>query len=186
MQRDWYIYLFAKKTDLAGLKADENQLDLVKLKNVPTNLSNLTGKLDKLDADKLLHVLVDLSKLSDVVKNDVVKKDVYNAKVKNIGNKIPVTNLVTNASLNAKIKAINAEILSIANSVITSALTANENKITNVSNLVKKADYNTKISETKKKITDHDHDKYISVPEFNELTAEKFTPTLKQVNLTSN
>ena len=186
MQRDWYIYRFSKKTDLAGLKADENQLDLVKLKNVPTNLSNLTSKVDKLDADKLVHVLVDLSKQSDVVKNDVVKKDVYNAKVKNIENKIPVTNLVTNASLNAKIKAINAEILSIANLVITSALTANENKITNVSNLVKKADYNTKISETKKKITDHDHDKYISVPEFNELTAEKFTPTLKQVNLTSN
>ena len=32
---------------------------------------------------------VDLSKLSDAVKNDVVKKDVYNAKIKNIEDKIP-------------------------------------------------------------------------------------------------
>ena len=37
-------------------------------------------------------------------KNDVVKKDVYNAKIKNIEDKIPdITNLATNASLNANI-----------------------------------------------------------------------------------
>ena len=42
-------------------------------------------------------------------------------------------------------------------------LTAVENKIPNVSNLVKKTDYNTKISEIENKITtDHDHDKYIT------------------------
>ena len=52
-------------------------------------------------------VPVDLSKLNDVVKNDVVKKDVYNAKIKNIEDKIPdITNLVINASLNAKINEI--------------------------------------------------------------------------------
>ena len=44
------------------------------MKNVPTNLSNLKNKLDKLDGDKVVPVPVDLSKLSDVVKNDVVKK----------------------------------------------------------------------------------------------------------------
>ena len=49
------------------------------MENVPTNLSNLKRKVDKLDTDKLLPVLVDLSRLSDVVKNDVVKKNVYNA-----------------------------------------------------------------------------------------------------------
>ena len=52
------------------------ELDIDKLKNVPTNLSNLKSKVDKLDLDKL--VPADLSKLNDVVKNDVVKKDVYN------------------------------------------------------------------------------------------------------------
>ena len=41
-------------------------------------------------------VLVDLSNLSDVVKNVVVKKDVYDAKIKNIEDKIPdITNLAT-------------------------------------------------------------------------------------------
>ena len=41
-----------------------------------TNLSNLKTKVDKFDIDKLVPVLVDLSKLSDLVKNDVFKKDV--------------------------------------------------------------------------------------------------------------
>ena len=63
----------------------------------------MKSKVDKLDVDKLVPVPVDLSKLSDVVKNDVVKKDVYNAKIKNIEDKIPnITNLATYASLNAK------------------------------------------------------------------------------------
>ena len=39
-----------------------------------TNLTNLKTAVDKLDIDKLVHVPVDLSKLNDVVKNDVVKK----------------------------------------------------------------------------------------------------------------
>ena len=39
-----------------------------------TNLANLKTEVDKLDIDKLIPVPVDLSKLSDVVKNDVVKK----------------------------------------------------------------------------------------------------------------
>ena len=42
------------------------------MKNVPSNLSNSKSNVDKLDADKLVPAPVDLSKLSDVVKNDVV------------------------------------------------------------------------------------------------------------------
>ena len=42
-----------------------------------TNLANLKTEVDKLDIDKLVPVPVDLSKLSDVVKYDVVKKTVY-------------------------------------------------------------------------------------------------------------
>ena len=41
------------------------------------NLANLKKEVDKLDTDKLAPVPVDLSKLSDVVKNDVVKKTAY-------------------------------------------------------------------------------------------------------------
>ena len=47
----------------------------------------------------------------------------------------------------------------------------------------KKTDYNTKINEIKKKITDHSHDKYITTPEFNKLTRENFAARLAQANL---
>ena len=49
----------------------------------------------------------------------------------------------------------------------------------------KNTDYNTKINETEKKITDHDHDKYITTPEFNKLTGENFAARLKQASLVS-
>ena len=48
------------------LKSDVDKLDIDKLKNAPTNLSNLKSKVDKLHDDKLAFVQVDLSKLSDV------------------------------------------------------------------------------------------------------------------------
>ena len=58
--------------------------------------------------------------------------------------------------------------------------------LVNVSNLIKKTNYNTKISEIENKInTDHDHDKYITTQEFNKLTLECFTARLKQSNLAS-
>ena len=50
-------------------------------------MASLKAEVDKLDIDKLASVPNDLSKLSDVVKNDVVKKVVYDklvAKVNNI------------------------------------------------------------------------------------------------------
>ena len=58
-----------------------------------------------------------------------------------------------------------------------------ENKMPSVSNLVKKADYDTKISELEKKITDHNHNKYITTPEFNTLTASIFNARLVQEHL---
>ena len=42
---------------------------------------NLKSKVDKLDVDKLLLISVDLRKLIDVVINNVVKKDTYNASI---------------------------------------------------------------------------------------------------------
>ena len=51
-----------------------------------SNLASLKTEVDKLDIDKLVPVPLDLSKLSDVVKNDVVKKNVYDKLVaKSIG-----------------------------------------------------------------------------------------------------
>ena len=63
------------------------------------------------------------------------------------------------------------------------ALTEVENKIPSVSSLVKKTDYDTKISELEKKLTDHNHDKYITTPEFNTLAASVFNARLSQANL---
>ena len=57
------------------------------------------------------------------------------------------------------------------------ALTAVENKIRDVSSLVKKTDYNTKISEIENKVNDHNHDKYITTPEFNTMAADIFKAT---------
>ena len=47
----------------------------------------------------------------------------------------------------------------------------------------KKTHYDTKLNETENKITDHNHDKYITTPGFNKLTAENFAARLAQGNL---
>ena len=88
---------------LANLKSNVDKLDVDQLKNVPRGLSSLKSKVDKLDIGKLETTPVDLSKLSNVVKNDVVKKTEYNAKIKNIEDKIPyVINLDTKLLLMLK------------------------------------------------------------------------------------
>ena len=46
-----------------------------------------------------------------------------------------------------------------------------------------KTDDNTKITEIKKKLTDHNHDKYITISEFNTLAVSVFNARLAQVNL---
>ena len=64
---------YATKTDLQNVRDVGTASFALK-----TNLASLKAEVDKLDIDKLAPVPVDLSKLSDVVKNDVVKKAVYN------------------------------------------------------------------------------------------------------------
>ena len=125
-----------------------------------TNLANSKTEVDKLDIGKLVPVPVDLSKLRDVVKNDVVKKDVYNlfvAKANNIDtsgfflktkydtdkseleNKIPDTSgLVKKTDYNTKITKIEGKIPDISNLATKAVLTTVENKIPDVTNLVKK------------------------------------------------
>ena len=134
-------------------------------------MNNLKTEVDKLDIDKLVPVPVDLSKLSDVVKNDVVKKDVYNklvAKVNNIDtsafvlkskytdkseleNKIPDTSgLVKKTDFDSKISEIESKIPDISNLATKAALTTVENKIPNVSELATK----TELTAVKNKIPD--------------------------------
>ena len=61
---------YATKADLKKLTHVDNSSFALK-----TNLANLKTEVHKLDIDKLAPVPVDLSKVSDVVKNDVVKKN---------------------------------------------------------------------------------------------------------------
>ena len=142
-----------------------------------------------------------MCKLSDVVKNYVVKKTVYYklvAKVNNIEtsdfvlktnyntdkteleNKIPdVSNLVKKT----KLTELENKIPDISNLATKTALTTVENKIPSFSNLVKKTDYNTKTTEIENKLTDHNHDKYTDTSELNKLAAGVFNARLAQANL---
>ena len=66
------------KADLSNYatKADIKNISHVDTSSfaLKTNLANSKTEVDKLDIDKLVSVPVDWSKLSDVVKNNVVKK----------------------------------------------------------------------------------------------------------------
>ena len=174
-----------------------------------TNLTSLKTELDTLDIDKLVPVPVDLSKLNDVVKNDVVKKTVYDklvAKVDNIDtsdfvlktkyntdkteleNKIPDTSgLVKKTNYNTKITELENKIPDISNLATKTALTTAENKIPSVSNLVKKTDYNTKVTEIENKLNNHNHDKLAAVfnarlAEANLITKTDFDAKLSSLN----
>ena len=79
------------KVDLSNYatKADTKNISHINSSGfaLKTNLTNLKTEGDKLDIEKLVPVTVDLNKLSDVVNNDVGKKDAYDklvAKVNNI------------------------------------------------------------------------------------------------------
>ena len=197
---DINVKVYATKTDLKNA----TEIDTSKL-TLKSNLANLKAEIDELDIDELVPVSVDLSKLSDLVKSDVVQKTVYDklvAKVNNIeisgfllitkydtdkselDKKIPdTTGLFKKPDYNAKITEIEKKIPSINGLATYSVLTAFENKIPNISRLVKKTDYNAKTSEIEKKLTDHNHDKYITTPEFNKFMAEVFVARLAQANL---
>ena len=127
------------------------------------------AKIDKIDIEKLAPISVDLSKLSDGVKNDVVKKTVYDklvSEVNNIDNsgfvlktkydtyksdsekkisdpdKKKYLILVKKAYYSAEISEIESKIPNNGSLATTFVLTAVENKIPDVSNLVRKTDYN--------------------------------------------
>ena len=107
---------YATKADIKNISHVDTSSFALK-----TNLASLKTEFDKLDIDKLVPVLVDLSKLSDVVKNDVVKKDVYDKLVAKV-NSIDTTGSV----LKTKYDTDKLEL---------------ENKLPDTTGLVKKTDY---------------------------------------------
>ena len=194
------------KVDLSNsaTKTDFKNVTHVDTSSFPlkANLANLKTEVDKLDIDKLAPVLADLSKLSDVVKNDVIKKPVYDKLVATVNNidtsefvlktkyntdKTEIEKKIADVSnLAKKIKLTELEnkIPDISNLATKTALTTVENKIPNVSSLVKKTDYNTKITDIENKLNNNNnHDKYIDTSEFNKLAADIFNARLAQANL---
>ena len=69
----------------------------------------------------------------------------------------------------AKLIELEKRIPNISNLETNAALATVENKISDVSNLVKKTDHNTKVTEIENKLNNHNHDKYITTQEFNNL-----------------
>ena len=115
------------KVDLSNYatKADIKNISHVDTSSfaINSNLANLKTEVDKLDIDKLVPVPVDLSKLSNVVKTDVVKKIVHDKLVAKV-NSIEISAF----GLKTKYDTDKSEI---------------EYKIPGTSNLIKKTDYNT-------------------------------------------
>ena len=121
-----------------------------------------------------------VAKVNNIDTSNFVLKTKYNTDKTKLENKIPN---VTDFVKKTKLTELENKIPDISNLATKTALTAVENKIPDVSNLVKKTDYNTKVTEIENKLNNHNHDKYITTPEFNTLAADVFNARLAQANL---
>ena len=132
-------------------------------------MAALKTEVDKIETDKLKTVPIDLAKLSNVVKNDVVKKIDYNTKLTSIENQIAgvTKNTVDNLAYITRLKAVDT-----SNFVLKTKLTADANtletkidtvdkKIPDISGLATKtsltsylqtATFNSKVTEVENKI----------------------------------
>ena len=155
---------YATKTDLKNI----THVDVSTFAS-KTNLAALKTEEDKIDVDKLKTAPVDLTKLTNVVKNDVVKKTDYNAKVTSIEAQIAgiTKNTVDNLADTTKLKATdtNSFVARTKFSADTNALDDKidgvEKKIPDISGLATKTSlnsylqtstFNSKVTEVENKI----------------------------------
>ena len=122
---------YATKTDLKNVIHVDTWSFALK-----TNLANLKTEVDKLDIDKLVPVPVDLSKLSDVVKNDV-KKTVYDKLMAKVNN-IDTSDSVLKTKYQTDKTELERKIPNVTDFVKKVKLTELENKIPDVSSLATK------------------------------------------------
>ena len=134
-----------------------------------TNLAALKTEVDKIDADKLKTVPVDLAKLTNTVENDLVKKTDYNIKVTSIESQIAgvTKNTLDNLGDITKRKAINTSNF-ILKTKLTADVTTLKNKIdtvdkkipdisglatkTSLTSYLQTATFNSKVTEVENKI----------------------------------
>ena len=105
-----------------------------------TNLAILKNEFDELDIDKLVPVPTDLSKLSNVVKNDVVKKDVYDKLVTKVNN-IDTSDFVLKTKYNTDKTELENKIPNVNDILKEAKLTELENQIPDINNLATKTSY---------------------------------------------
>ena len=159
---------YATKTDLKNI----THVDVSSFAS-KTYLAALKTEVDKIDVDKFTTTSTDLAKLSNVVKNDVVKKTDYNAKVTSIESQIAGVTKNTTDNLNdiTKLKAVDT-----SNFVLKTKFSADidtlddkidgvEKKIpdisglatkTSLNNYLKTSIFNSKVTEVESKIKDVD------------------------------
>ena len=119
---------YATKTDLKNINHVDESSNVSK-----TNLAALKNEVDKIDVDKLKTTPTDLAKLSNVVKNDVVKKTDYNAKVSSIESQTAeiTKNTIDNLTDITKLKAVDTSNF-VLKTKLASDVTTLENKIDNI------------------------------------------------------
>ena len=120
-----------------------------------------------------------MAKVNNIDASDFVLKTNYNVGKTKIEKKIPDA---ADFVKKAKLTELENKIPDVSSLAIKTALTAVEKK-PDVSSLVKKTDYNTKATEIKNKVNNHNHDKNIDTQEFNKLAADVFNARLAQANL---
>ena len=121
---------YATKTDVSHV--DDSSFAL------KSNLASLRTEVDKIDADKLKAVPVDLAKLSNVVENGVIKKTEYNSLKTKVDN-IDVSGLLPTSTFNSKITEVEGKITTV------------DGKIPDISGLVTKTSIISLASKTKLK-----------------------------------
>ena len=134
------IYLTTQQNYHFKNATDDNTSNLV----AKSDLASLKAETDQIDVSKLKTVCVDLSKFSDVVNNEVVKKSVYDKLVTKVNN-------IDTSGFVLKTKYTGDKPATQINQKISEA---NKKKILIQVNLSKKiTDYNPKISEIESKNT---------------------------------
>ena len=123
---------YATKTDLKNVTHVDTSSFALK-----TNLASLKTEVDKLDIDKLAIVPVDLSKMSDVVKNDVVKVTAYNKLAAKVNN-FDTSDFILKTKDQTDKTELEKKIPDVSDLVKKTKLTKLENKIPDVSRLATK------------------------------------------------
>ena len=159
---------YATKTDLKNI----THVDVSSFAS-KTNLAALKTEVDKIDVDKLKTTPIDLDRLSNLVKNDVVKKTDYNTKVTSIEAQIAglTKNTVDNLADITKLKAIHTNSF-VLKTKLASDVTTLENKIdtvdkkmpdisglatkTSLNSYLQTSTFNSKVTEVENKIKSAD------------------------------